>query len=205
MVKSMKKFENSVPFDPGFSTISFSFIGNIEPILAEYSKLKANHQKKFWLVKNEATIVDFISNSAAFYLGCMLWGAFIHYRFKNSPKLIDGNNTLNLREEDLKDFDCAYEAKVMLEYIKTFNRDCKYFMDRPSKVAENLNEILDDYIDFAKINNNFIGIKRTDEIKIPVKFQKIEKLSDVKLNKLCEEIYTCINSVKISDLLKISF
>ena len=201
----MKKFENSVPFDPGFSPISFSFIGNIEPILAEYSKLKANHQKKFWLVKNEATIVDFISNSTAFYLGCMLWGAFIHYRFKNSPKLIDGNNTLKLREEDLKDFDCAYEAKVMLEYIKTFNRDCKYFMDRPSKVAENLNEILEDYIDFAKINNNFIGIKRTDEIKIPVKFQKIEKLSDVQLDKLCEKIYTCINSVKISDLFKISF
>jgi hypothetical protein len=200
----MKKFENSVPFDPGFSTISFSFVGSIQPMLVEYSKLKANHQKKFWIVKNESTIVDFISNSTAFYLGCMLWGAFIHYSFKSSPKLIDGNNTLNLGEEDLMDFDCAYEAKVMLEYIKTFNRDCKYFLGRSSKVAENFNEVLENYIDFAKINNNFVGIKKTDQIKIPVKFQKIEKWSDVQLDKLSEDIYSCISSVKISDLFKIS-
>lgn len=201
----MKKFENSVPFDPGFSTISFSFIGNIQPILVEYSKLKANHQKKFWLVKNELAVVDFISNSTAFYLGCMLWGAFIHYRFKNNPKLIDGNNTVGLSEEDLQDFDCAYEAKVILEFIKTFNRDCKYFLGRSSKVAENINEILEDYIVFAKINNNFVGIKKTDEIKIPEKFQKIEKLADEQLEKLCEDIYSCVSSVKINDLYKIKF
>lgn len=201
----MKRFENSVPFDPGFSTISFSFVGNIQPILAEYSKLKANHQRKFWLVKNEATIVDFIYNNTAFYLGCMLWGAFIHYRFKNDPKVIDGNNTLNLREEDLKDFDCAYEAKVILQYIKTFDRDCKYFLGRPSKTAANVNEILEDYVVFAKMNNNFIGVKKTDEIKVPKKFEKIEKMSDEQLDKLCEDIYSCISSVKINDLYKINF
>ncbi len=201
----MEKFEKSVPFDPGFSKISFSFIGNIQPVVAEYSKIKANHQKKFWLVRNEGVIAKFIEKSVAFYYGCMLWGSFIKYRFKDNPKIIEGNNTDGLSEEELKDFDCAYEAKAILEYIKSFNRDCLFFLKKPSKISERIVKILENYVEFAKINNNFIGIKKTDEIKLPADFSVFAAFSAPQLDKLCDDIYACIDSSGIEALLALVF
>lgn len=201
----MHKFEKTVPFDPGYSKISFSFIENIDVAELEYSKLKANHQKKFWVVKNEPMIVDLIEKSSAFYLGCMLWGGYIHCRFKDSPKEITGNNTENLSAEELKDFDCAIEAKVMLNYIKKLDRDCKYFLNRPSKLSPKFVTILENYVQFASLNNDFIGITSTEQIKLPELVKNFENLSENKLDEICEKIYGCIQSAKIENLVEIDF
>lgn len=199
----MHKFEKTVPFDPGFSSISFSFIENITVATQEFIQLKANHQKKFWLAKYEPVIVDFINKSSAFYLGCMLWGAFIHFRFKDSPKEISGNTTLELSEAQQQELDCAKEARAILEYIKSFDRDCKYFINRSAKIAPQIKEILENYIEFASINNNFISTKMTSDIKIPKAYIHLEKMTEEQLDELCEKIYLVIESKRIEDLLKI--
>lgn len=200
----MHKFEKIVPFDPGFSSISFSFIENIAVATQEFSQLKANHQKKFWLAKNEPVIVDFINKSSAFYLGCMLWGAFIHFRFKDSPKEISGNTTLELNETQQQELDCASEVKAILEYIKSFDRDCKYFINRGAKITSEIKEILENYIEFASINNNFISTKKTNDIKIPKAYSHFEKMTKEQLDELCEKIYSVIQSNRIEDLLEIN-
>lgn len=201
----MHKFDKTVPFDPGYSKISFSFIENIDVAELEYSKLKANHQKKFWVVKNEPMIIDLIEKSSAFYLGCMLWGGFIHARFKDAPKEIVGNNTENLSAEELKDFDCAIEAKVMLNYIKKLDRDCKYFLNRPAKLSAKFVTILENYVQFASLNNDFIGVKTTDQIKLPDLVKNFENLSENKLDEIREKIYACIESAKIENLVEIDY
>lgn len=201
----MNNFDKTVPFDPGFSKISYSFIGNIQAATQEYNHLKAPHQKKFWLTKFENTLIDFINKSSAFYLGCIIWGSFIHYRFKNNPKKISGSNTDGLSKEELKDFDCAVEAKAMLEYIDSFNRDCKYFLKRPSRISKSIVEILTNYIEFAKINNNFIGIKTTADVKIPAAFKHFEKLAEKELDGICEKIYATIKEEKIEKLLELRY
>lgn len=201
----MKQFKDTVPFDPGYSKISFSFIENIEIAKKEYGSLKANHQKKFWLTKSEPTLVDFINKSAAFYLGCMLWGSFIHYRFKEEPKEISGNNTAGLSEEELQELDCAVEVKSILEYIKSLDRDFKYFINRPAKISPIIKEILESYVEFAKINNNFINVNKTDEVKPPKAFAHFKKLTNKQLDSLCGKIYECIESNKIENLLEIGF
>lgn len=201
----MHDFSKSVPFDPGFSPLSFSFIENIALANQEYSCLKANHQKKFWLTKAEQTIVDFINKSTAFYLGCMLWGGFIHCRFKDSPKEISGNNTPDLTEQERQELDCAIEVKAILEYIKNFDRDIKYFLKRPAKIPPMIVKILENYIEFSKINNNFLDVVNTGDIKLPQLVSHFEKLSDKQLDDLCDKIYAAIDSGEIESLLKIDF
>lgn len=199
----MREFKESVPFDPGYSSLSFSFMGNMIIAMQEYNALRTPHQKKFWLMKSENSLIEFIEKSTAFYLGCILWGSYIHYRFKDEPKKITGNNTEGLSEEELKDFDCASEVKAILEYIKTFDRDCKYFLKHPAKIKPEIISILNNYVEFAQINNNFIGITKTSDIKIPKTYENFSKLSNEKLDKLKEEIYSVIESKKIENLLDI--
>lgn len=201
----MKKFDKSVPFDPGFSAISFSFIENIVAANHDFNSLKAPHQKKFWLTKFESTLVEFINKSTAFYLGCILWGGFIHYRFKNEPKEISGNNTADMSEKELQELDCAKEAKAILQYVESFDRDCKYFLKRSAKVSTFIKEILENYIEFTGANNNFININRTDDIKIPNVIKHFNNLSNEQLDILCEKIYSAIELNKIENLLELEF
>lgn len=201
----MIDFKTAVPFDPGFSEISFSFIENIQIANAEFARLKANHQKKFWLAKFEPTIIDFLNRNTAFYLGCMLWGSFIHYRFKDSPKQIEGNTTATLTEDEFNQLDCACEVKATLEYIKSFERDCKYFLNRNSKLSPEITKILENYIEFASLNNNFRETLATDTIKIPEAFAHFKVLSNEQLDTLYEKIKSAIESKKIENLLDIGF
>lgn len=201
----MKDFKNNVPFDPGFSQLSFSFIENIQVVNNEYSKLKAAHQKKFWLMKFEPTIIELINKCSAFYLGCLLWGGFIHNRFKDNPREIDGNNTKNLSVEEQQELDCAIEAKAILQYLESFDRDCKFFLKRPAKFPSIIKDILKNYVEFAQINNNFLGVNKTDDIKLPKILEHFNNFSNPQLDNLCEKIYSAIDSGKIEALLEIDY
>ena len=201
----MHNFENAVPFDPGYSPISFSFVGNALGLIQEFSKLKAPHQKKFWLMKNEAQILNLINKTTSFYLGCILWGGFLSNRFKNSPKEIENNNASKMSEEEFNDFDCTYEVKFTLDYIKNWNRDFKYFVGKPTKIEPFITEILTNYLEFAKINANFRNTKITSDIKTPECIAHFKEFSTEKLDELCDKIYDCINSKKIEKLLDIKF
>lgn len=198
-------FDKTVPFDPGFSPLSFSFIENMAGLKQDYDRQKANHQKKFWLIKMEPKIVELIEKCSSFYLGCILWGGFIHYRFKNDPKEIIGNTTEKLSAEEQQDLDCAIESKAMILYIESLHRDLKYFLKRPAKIPTFIEEILECYIEFSSLNNNFIGVKTTDQIKMPKAVEHFKELSTEQLDLLCEKIYTTINSGKIEKLLEIGF
>lgn len=200
-----KEFENEVPYDPGYSKISFSFIENIDYILTGYNELKVLHQKKFRLSQLEPTILELITKSTSFYLGCLLWGGFTHYRFKNDPKVYSGNNIVKLSEEAKKELDCATETKFTLEYIKLFDRDCKYLLKRSAKVPPFIIEILETYNEFAEINNNFINVVSTADIKIPKALEHFKNLSENQLDELCAKIYAAIESKKIENLLEIGF
>lgn len=201
----MPNFDKTVPFDPGYSKISFSFIENISYLTNTYNQLKAPHQKKFQLSRIESSILELISKSSAFYLGCMLWGGFLAARFKADPKELVGNNTEGLSEEELKNVDCGAESRIILDYLQIFDKDCKYFLGRPAKNSSFTKEILESYIEFASINNNFIKMKKTDEIKLPKALEHFKNLTNEQLDALCKKIYSIIDSGKIETLLELGF
>lgn len=198
-------FSKSVPFDPGYYKISFSFMEQILILTSTYNQLKVHHQKKFQLTRLEPYILELINKSTAFYLGCILWGGFIHFRFKNDPKEITGNNTQDLSEKELQKLDCGTEAKAILEYIKEHDRDCKYFLGRNAKIPNDIPEILNCYIEFAKTNENFIKTYNTKDIKIPDCIKHFGNLSQNELDELCEKINEAIDSNKIENLLELGF
>lgn len=201
----MKDFTKSVPFDPGYSKLAFSFVEQVAFLTNAYNQTKAPHQRKFQLCRLESAILDLIKKSTAFYLGCMLWGGFLKERFKDSPKEILGNNTKEMSAEELQELDCANEVKLIFQYIENFDRDCKYILKKPASVPVFILEVLRSYVEFANINKNFININRTDEIKLPKSLQHFEKLSKAQLDELCDKIYAIIDSGKIEKLLDLNF
>jgi len=201
----MYNFEKTVPFDPGYSKIAFLFTDQISYLTAEYNQLKVVHQKKFQLSRIEPMILELINKSTAFYLGCLLWGGFVRCRFKVEPKELSGNNTANLSEEELQKVDCGAEAKIILQYIQSFDKDCKYFLNRPAKISPLIKEILDSYIEFAVLNNNFIDVKNTSDVKLPKILSHFENLSQEQLDGLCDKIYAIIAAGKIEALLDLGF
>lgn len=201
----MDNFEKGVPFDPGYSPLSFSFIENIAFITRDYNQMKVLHQKKFKLSQLMPNIMDLINKSAAFYLGCMLWGGFIRYKFKNNPKEITGNHTKKLSKEVAAELDCAEEPKFILTYIENLNKDCKYLLKKPANVPELIIGILNSYIEFAEVNNNFIDVDKTSDIKLPKALSHLENSDKTQLDNLYEKIMSAINARKIEQLLNLGF
>src|SRR5574344_198982 len=201
----MQKFNKTVPFDPGYKVLSFPFMGSVDMLNQQFSALKANHQKKFWLIKNEYKIVDFIRKNTAIYLGCMLWGAFLAYRFKKNPIEIVGNNTVGLSKEALQNLDCASEVKFALEYIKLLERDMKYYVGKSFKIDNIIPEILENYIEFNEINDNFKEIKFTNQVLLPKRFEHFSNFSENDLDILCEKIFDAISHVSHEDILNLKF
>lgn len=201
----MKNFEKSVPFDPGYSPISFSFTEQINYLTAPFVTAKAMHQKKFQFMQLEKKAIDLVNKATAFYLGCILWGGFIHFRFKDNPKPIEDNNTLELSKEEQENLDCAFEVKNILAFIELFERDCKYYLKRSANVPQKISEILNSYVEFSEINKNFLKIKTTEDIKIPKSISHFSKLDEKKLDKLCDKIFETIETKKIESLLDIGF
>lgn len=199
----METFKDKVPFDLGYSAIYVPIIGDIEAFAQEYSKLKASHQKKFWLVKFEPQVINLIEKNSAFYLGCMLWGGFLHFRFPN--KEITGNATANISEEERAKFDCAEEVKIVLNFIKNLDRDFVYLLKRHSKVSKFTREILENYVEFAQQNENFIDTKNTNNIKTPKGVEHFKDLSPEKLDELYAKIKNAINATDAKSLLGIGF
>lgn len=190
----MRNFETTVPFDPGYAPKAFSFIDAIKNTKDCYAQLKSNSQKKAWLPQAETEIVKLIELNAAFYLGCILWGGFLANRFKNDPKKIEGNTTLDLSESEKAELDCAVDAKAALDYIKNFERDCKYFLRRGMKIRPIIKEIYENYVEFAELNNQFINVRTTSDVKTPKAIAHFKDLSDAQLDLLCESIYMIINT-----------
>jgi hypothetical protein len=190
----MRNFESVVPFDPGYAPKAFSFIEAIKTTQDCYAQLKTNSQKKAWLPQAEAQVIKIIELNAAFHLGCILWGGFLANRFKDDPKEIEGNTTLTLSEEEKRDLDCAAGAKAALQYIKNFDRDCKYFLKRGMKISPKIKKIYESYVEFAELNDNFVNTKTTDDVKTPKAIEHFKNLSNEPLDLLCESIYMIINT-----------
>lgn len=201
----MNELKKGVEFDPGYSKISFSFLQEISRINSIYNQVKSRHQKKFLLMKNESEILSLIDKSASFYLGCMLWGGYLKNKFKAEPMQINGNHALALSEKEKQELDCAYEAKIILEYLDAFSKDCKYFFGRDPEIKPVIREILTNYVEFAQLNNNFIQTTMTNQIKVPNALEHFETLIEKQLDDLHDEIKSIIDSGKIENLLKLGF
>lgn len=200
-----EKQNQKVPFDPGYSKFWVSFPEDIETYISEIKAIKSPHQKKFMFTNLENKMQKIYRQVASLYLGCMLWGGYIASKFKNNPAGISGNLALEMPEEELKVLDHSLEADIMIQFVPVFDRDCKYFLNKPFKISSEIIEILSAYKEFALLNNNFKTTSNTSEVKLPAVMQHFSTLSDDKLDILYNKIQEIVNSDKIELILELGF
>ena len=137
--------DDKVTFDPGFSQFSVKIPPEIHLILDKIKNLKQLHQKKFEFQKLEMQLIPLIKICASIYLGCLLWGSYLYYRYKDNPKEIYGNSVKESGSEN----DCAKEIDFILEIIDKMDKAGNYYLKRPFKIDKNLIVYFKTYREFA--------------------------------------------------------
>ncbi len=199
----MPNFEKSVPFDPGFGTNVYDLRENVEAVAFEISKYKSPHQKKYYYSRFEPALTNIINNNSGFYLGCILWGAYIKYRFMDSPKEISGNPYIGVNEEQLKGINFTQNIDFLIEYLPKFDKDCKYFLGKPSGADKNLMKILENYREFVLLNNGFLRTTNTSDVKIPKDFEYLAEKSPDELDEIYDKIKAVIETGKLEEILSL--
>ena len=59
------------------------------------------------------------------------------------------------------------KVNYIIEFIKHFNKDTKYYLNIPFEYPEEKMNILEIYKDFARLNKGFVDSKTSDDIKLP--------------------------------------
>ncbi len=202
----MNDFEKGVPFDPGWSKFSTSFIEYADFNVGNIFKLKTPNQIKFQITKHEAGLVKKAGACAAIYLGCILWGGYLKSRFKNSPKAIIDNPAEGMSVEKAEEkFAYREEPEYMIDYIEKFNKNFKRYVKRPSGIDPQVTEILKAYLEFLELNHNFAGVINTDQIQLPGVLSHFDNLSADKLDELKDKIFNIIETDNLEQVLDIGF
>lgn len=194
-----------VPFDPGFSKLSICFPRDSFSFLDEIKVLKQNHQKKFAFTNLENQIVPIVKLCASFYLGCVLWGSYLFWKYKNNPKEIEGNPIFSLSEEEKNKLDYNDEIDFILGFLDKFEKSAKFYLNRASRINPEYIKYFEVYKQFVKLNNDFKNLKFTNEIKLPAEVSHFENHSEQKLDDLKQKINEIINSENIENILDLGF
>ena len=186
---------DKVSFDPGFFRHTFAFPPEIVDIISSISSIKQMHTRKFEFQKLEVRLLPIIKSSAAVYLGCTLWGCYLHFSYPHSE--ITGNIMKDAEENT----DKAGEIELILATIEQLHRASKYYLNRPFRIDDKITNYFRDYRNFAELNNNFAQIAYTSDIKIPDNYLYFKNYSIEQLDELKDKIYKIIESDKITDIL----
>ena len=196
-------FEKEVPFDPGYAPHLVPFLPAISAINVELLPIKNFGQKKLrFKILSKIGHKAFLS-TLGFWVGCILWGGFIKYKFEESPKTISGNGFIGLSKKDVEGFSYNEEFEAMATYIQNYSRDMKYYLSKYTSLPAFYGVIVEEYKEFVAINDNFLGSKSTNDIKIPSKFEFLAEYSDSKLDELYSQIMEIIESNDLSQFLEL--
>lgn len=201
----MTKFSKTVPFDPGYGPFVLPFSDSIEAIKFEINKYKSINQKRFKFKTFEPNIRKLLDNTLSFYLGCMLWAGYIHYRFIDDIKEISDNPFLTITKEQLESLDFLFEVNFVLDYLEQFEKDSKYYQGKGANLNPMFKQIAEEYKKFLELNNNFVGTKNTSELKLPDSIKHLKNLNAEQLDNLYQKLEDSINQCKLESLLQLEF
>ena len=193
-----------VPFDPGFSQFAAAFPKEAFEYLGEIADLKQNHQKKFAFINLENQIVPVIKLCASFYLGCILWGSYLFWKYKSDVREIEGNPLLSTNEKE-EEFNYSHEIDFIIKFVEKFEKSAQFYLKRASRINPEYLKYFKSYKQFVELNNNFINLKFTNEIKLPVEVAHFENHSDKKLDELKQKIDELINTGNLENILTLDY
>lgn len=158
------RFEETVPFDPGFNAKLENLFFNIKYGYEQINVMKNFNQRKFQFHKFYPIFKKNCEYYVSFYIGCLLWALILK---KQGDKEITGNLAYGknyTEEETLIQLNCLRATLPQLE------KDTKYYLNKAIKFDEDFYEIIDIYEEFIKANKLFNDIKTTNDIVISFKY-----------------------------------
>lgn len=190
-------FTKGVLFDPGYSKYTLPFSQNIDAAYNMLFSIKSLHQRKFKFQMLYPQLLKLLEHTVAFYLGCLLWAAFISKNFKNDPKIILENAYLaqSVDEEEL-----LFEVNYAMNYIEKLKKDCKYYLGKNCNLPDDWAEVLTVYKDFLTGNNFLVNAKTTADIVLPA---CIKEPSDGELAEILKTIEHVVSTGAMKELFEI--
>lgn len=184
-------FDNGAQFDPGFVQHMSAFVPNIEYIYAGLNRLKNFTLKKNQFKMYYPKIQSLLKNYLGFYLGCILWAAYISQP-DEKPIL---NNLCFGGEYSEKE--TLSEVDFIMDYIEQLKKDVKYYTGQDFTIDENSINILNAYREFLIANKGFVETKTTKDIKLPA---NLKTPSDKDLEEILSGIEKVIDNGKLYEL-----
>ena len=184
-------FDNGAQFDPGFVQHMSAFVPNIEYIYAGLNRLKNFTLKKNQFKMYYPKIQSLLKNYLGFYLGCILWAAYIS-QLDEKPIL---NNLCFGGEYSEKE--TLSEVDFILDYIEQLKKDVKYYTGQDFTIDENSINILKTYREFLIANKGFVETKTTKDIKLPA---NLKTPSEKDLEEILSGIEKVIDNGKLYEL-----
>jgi len=183
------KEKNKVLFDPGYAPLVMESIGQVGYVYYMFGAIKDFKLKKLNFPNTARKIEKLIKTNIAFYLGCLMWGAYIA-NIKNHE--IEGNKLLG---EVCSQEEYTSEINFLIEFCEVqFNKDYKYFSGKSFEFPKEYIIILKTYKDFLILNEGFVSCSNTDMIKLPenikteLNFEEIKSRIDEAIEKRQIEI-----------------
>lgn len=190
-------FSKGVLFDPGYSKYTLPFSQNIDAAYNVLFSIKAPHQRKFKFQILYPQLLKLLEHTVSFYLGCLLWAAFISQNFHKDPKDILENS---FDGAEVKEEEMLFEVNYAINYIEKLKKDCKYYLGKNCNLPEDWSQVMNIYKEFLTMNDFLVNAKTTADIKLP---DEIKKLSEDELNTVLDAIENVVSTGELKNLFKV--
>ena len=136
-------------------------------------------------------IQSLLKNYLGFYLGCILWAVYIK---SLGEKTITGNLCYG---GEFSENETLEEVDFIKAYIEQLKKDAKYYLNQDFSIDNIHLKVLDVYREFLKVNEGFVKVQTTTDVKLP---ESLKTPSADDLQKILEEIEKVIENGKLPEL-----
>ena len=187
--------KDNVQFDPGFIQHMSAFEPNIQYVYNSLNSCRNFNQKKMQFKMFYPKIQSLLKNYLGFYLGCILWAVYIK---SLGEKPIAGNLCYG---GDFSETETLEEVDFIKSYIEQLKKDAKYYLGQNFSIDEESINVLDAYREFLKLNEGFVKVQTTADVKLPASLKSVDEAG---LKEILVGIEQVIENGKLHELFALS-
>ncbi len=187
--------KDNVQFDPGFIQHMSAFEPNIQYVYNSLNSCRNFNQKKMQFKMFYPKIQSLLKNYLGFYLGCILWAVYIK---SLGEKPIAGNLCYG---GDFSETETLEEVDFIKSYIEQLKKDAKYYLGQNFSIDEESIKVLDAYREFLKLNEGFVKVQTTADVKLPASLKSVDEAG---LKEILAGIEQVIENGKLHELFALS-
>ncbi len=187
--------KDNVQFDPGFIQHMSAFEPNIQYVYNSLNSCRNFNQKKMQFKMFYPKIQSLLKNYLGFYLGCILWAVYIK---SLGEKPIAGNLCYG---GDFSETETLEEVDFIKSYIEQLKKDAKYYLGQNFSIDEESIKVLDAYREFLKLNEGFVKVQTTADVKLPTSLKSVDEAG---LKEILVGIEQVIENGKLHELFALS-